>query len=219
MFSKAAINRIVRMARSGKTVKEIVTDTGRSPLSVRKWLKVRGVKARRGAGGNGPSHPPEFYKVIAERLKTETLQSIANEYGITRERVRQWALRADFRKNDYRESVNEVKVAEAVKKLGETPNLNQVCRETGIYPYNVTNTIGHVGDYGPYVAAREDKRNKCVKCGAEIDRTKRCMKKVNLCVPHWRENNAIRTRTYLARRRRQEGIPEIPGRGVPRKYP
>ena len=103
MYSSIVVNKVLEQARSGKTMREISDDTGVHYWTVFKWLRIRGVKAARGkpGGPNGLKRPPKFYISIAERVKTETLQHVADEYGVTRERVRQWAKFAGFKKSEF----------------------------------------------------------------------------------------------------------------------
>jgi predicted transcriptional regulator len=101
MYSKDKVNEVVKQARAGKPAMEIASNVGVHYMTVLKWLKIRGVKAKRGPGGLGLKYPVAFYADIAERIKTKTLQRVADEFGVTRERVRQWAKIAGFKKSEF----------------------------------------------------------------------------------------------------------------------
>ena len=122
-----------------------------------------------GGKGSGWKRPPNPHEkdAVKRALGGETYQSIADDFGVTRERVRQWCTKNGLGKHWKLEQIRKVgdeRSKEVMALVCETGNVTEACAVVGVraeyvkrYGYNPTSTKCY-----------QKAHNKCIDCGVGI---------------------------------------------------
>ena len=125
---------------AGKSILHLVNEFNRSPAMVRSAI-LRAGGAMRGRGRKVSIGKPKNFDVFKERFNAGlTLEAIATEYGITRERVRQVLLRGGVDTSPRLKPLTEREI-EAAQKYAAGENLSVCAVMAGVCDPTFKNSI------------------------------------------------------------------------------